>query len=148
MLPNSRQFVKFFLRFQNPNIIPIHFHYFQKYYKDPIYSPSFHHLQRLIILLLQKKVAGTSIPKIRIEMIMSKKRTLNDPNPPFKKKVKKDPNLVANGRFHCLAALEKFQCLVALERFQCLVANGRKRRSTFSHFHIFTFSHFPPTNFI
>jgi hypothetical protein len=64
---------------------------------------------------------------------------------PFQEKemegVKEDPNSVANGRFHCLVALERFDylvalerfdCLVALERFHCLMANGRRRRSTFS----------------
>jgi hypothetical protein len=49
----------------------------------------------------------------------------NDPNSPFFKRrrwkeVKEDPNLVAN---------------------------GRRSISTFSPFHHFTSSHFPPTNF-
>jgi hypothetical protein len=56
---------------------------------------------------------------------------------PFKKRrnkeVKEDPNSMANGRFHCL---------VALERFHYLVANGRRRKSTFSPLLIS-----PPTNF-
>ncbi len=49
------------------------FPFFQKYYKHPIYSPSFHHLPRLIILLLPKKVMGTSILKIQIKNYVRKK---------------------------------------------------------------------------
>jgi hypothetical protein len=45
--------------------------------------------------------------------------------------VKEDHNSVANGRFHCL---------VALEKLHCMVANGRRRRNTFSPFHIFPLS--------
>jgi hypothetical protein len=69
-----------------------------------------------------------------------------------KKEMKENPNLMANGRFHCLMALRRFHCLVAfgrfhrlvaLGRFKCLLANGRRRRNTFSPFH-----NFPPTNFI
>jgi hypothetical protein len=59
-----------------------------------------------------------------------------------RKKVKEDPNLVANGRFKCLVAPKEFQCLVALGRFQCLMALGRRRKNI-----LFTSSHFPPTNF-
>jgi len=99
---------------------------------------------------------GTSIIKIWIEnyvrgkgknhqwfeFALLKKRRRKD--------VKKDPNSVANGRFHCLVALgrfhwltalerfhwltalERFHWLTALERFHCLVANGRWKRNTFS----------------
>jgi hypothetical protein len=54
-----------------------------------------------------------------------------------RKEVKEDPNLVANGRFQCLVALERFHYLVAFGRFKCLVANGRRRRNTFSLLPIF-----------
>ncbi len=47
--------------------------FFQKYYKHPIYSPFFHHLPRLIILFLSKKVLGTIILKIRIENYVRKR---------------------------------------------------------------------------
>jgi len=112
--------------------------FFQKYYKHPIYYPSFHHLLGLIIILLPKKVVETNILKIWIENYVQEKepqmiwiRLLKRKK---RKEVKEDLNSVANGRF---------QCLVALERFHCLVANGRKRRNTFS-----PLPTFPPTNFI
>jgi hypothetical protein len=126
-----------FFKISSSQHYPYSLPFFQNY-KHPIYCPSFYHLPRLIIFLLPKKVVGTSIFKIQIENYVWKR------SPKWfefsllkrrrRKKVKEDPNSVANG---------KFQCLVALERFQCLVANGRKRKkgNTFSPLLIF-----PTTN--
>jgi hypothetical protein len=112
--------------------------FFQNYYKCPFYFLSSYHLPRLIILFFLNKVVGTSIIKIWIEnyvwgkgknhqwfeFALLKKRRGKD--------VKKDPNSVANGRFHCLVAFGRFHWLTALERVHCLVANGRWKRNTFS----------------
>ncbi len=57
--------------------------FFQKYYKHPIYFPSFHHLLRLIILLLPRKVVRTNIFKTQIKNYVKKKKASNDPNSSF-----------------------------------------------------------------
>jgi hypothetical protein len=127
------------------------------HYKHPIYFISFHHLPRLIILLLPKKVMGTSILKIRIENYVRKRDPQMIQIRPLKKRrrkeMKEDPNSMANGRFQCLVtfgrfhylvALERFHCLMALRRFQCLVALGRRKR----RINIFSpLPTFPPINF-
>ncbi len=112
--------------------------FLQNYYKRPFYFPFFFHLPRLINPLFLMKVLGTSILKIwnwkscpwLKENSKWSKFTL------FKrrrwKEVNEDPNLVGNGRFHCL---------VGNGRFYCLMANGRKKK------HLFTSSHFPPNKF-
>jgi len=121
--------------FQNyPYSLP----FFQKYHNHPIDSSSFHHLPRLIILLLPRKVVRTSFLKIQIESYVRKREPQMIQIRPLKKRrkkeVKENPNsvvngrfqcLVANGRFQCFVANGKFQCLVANRRFQCLMANGR-----------------------
>ncbi len=125
-----------FSKISSPQHYPYSLPFFQMYYKYPIYSPFFHHLPRLIILLLQKKVVGINIFRIRIENYVRKKEPQMIWIHPLKrrkrKEVKEDPKLVTNGRFQCLVALGRFYCLVALER---------KKRSTFSHLFIL-----PPTN--
>jgi len=64
---------KKFLKFQAPNTIFYSLPFSQKYYKHPIYSPSFHHLLRLIILFLPRKVVEISIFKTQIENYVSPK---------------------------------------------------------------------------
>jgi hypothetical protein len=94
--------------------------FFQKYHNHPIYFPSFHHLLRLIILLLPREVVGTSFLKIEIENYVKKKPQMiriHLLKRRKKKEMKEDPNLVANERFQCLVANGRFQCLVTLERF-------------------------------
>ncbi len=121
----------------------------QNYYKCPLYYPFAYHLLRLIILLFLNKDVGITFLKIWIENYVQRKWVSHQwfefafLKKMRRKDVKEDPNLVANGRFHCLVAFERFHCLVTLERFHCLVANGRWRINTFSPLPIF-----PPTNFI
>ncbi len=47
--------------------------FLQRYYYHPIYSPSFHHLLRLIILLLSRKVIGMSFQKFKSKIMFRKK---------------------------------------------------------------------------
>jgi hypothetical protein len=117
---------------------PYSLSFFQKYYKHPIHYPLFHHLLRLIIFLLSRKVVGTNILKTQVENYVRKRKSHQWSEFALlkrrrRKEVKEDPNSVANERFHFL---------VALGRFLCLMANGRRRRGIFS-----PFPTFPPTNF-
>ncbi len=108
---------------------PYLFPFFQKYHYHPIYYPSFHHLLKLIIFLLPKKVVGTSFPKIQIKNYFLKRKPQMIQIWPLKKRrnkeVNEDSNSVAYGRSQCLMANERFQCLMAFERFWCLVALER-----------------------
>jgi len=134
-----------FFKISSSQHYPYSLPFFQKYYKHPIYSPSFHHLLKLVILFLLGKVVGTSIFKIQIENYVWKKEPqmirIHLLKRRKRKEVKENANLVVNERFqslvafkrfHCLVTFERFHCSMAFERFQCLVANGRKRRNTFS----------------
>ncbi len=120
--------------------------FFQKYHNHLIYSPFFHHLLRLIIFPLSRKVIRTSFFKIQIKSSVQKREPrmilIHLLKRKRRKEVKKDPNLVGYGRFQCLVAFERFHCLVIDGRFQCLVANGRRKRSI-----LFTLFHFPPNKF-
>ncbi len=93
---------------------------------SPFYSPSSYHLPGPIILFLLKKLVGTSILKISIENYAWGKK-----KPPMirvrllkrrRREVKVDPKLVANGMFQAWWPME---------------GEGK------THFHLFTFSHFP-----
>jgi hypothetical protein len=79
--------------------------------------------------------------RFELKIILQKKNSNRSEFAFFKrrrwKEMKEDPNSMANGRLHCL---------VALERFHYLVANGRRKRNTFSPFS--HFPTFPPINFI
>jgi hypothetical protein len=98
------------------------------YYYHSIYSPSFHHLLKLIILLFPRKVVGISFPRFNSK-IMSEKDTKLFKFTFLKRRRKKEVKENLN--------------LVALGRFQCLVALGRRKKKI-----LFTSSHFPPpTNF-
>ncbi len=121
--------------------------FIQKYYKHSIYFPSFHHLPRLIILLLSKKVVRTSILKLQIENYLQEKKLQMIQIHCLQEKEmeiceERFHFLVPNGQFHCLVALARFHCLVALVRFHYLVTNGRRKKNTFS-----PLPTFPPTNF-
>jgi hypothetical protein len=144
VLQNPRTFVKFLYDFKSQHY-PYSLPFFQKYHNHLIYFASFHHLLRLIILLLLRKVMGTSFLQIQIENYVRKIEPQMIQIRPLKrrrrKEVKEYPNSIANWRFQCLVAFERFHSLVALERyqrlvangrFQCLVANARRRKSTFS----------------
>ncbi len=73
----------FFSKISNSKHYPYLLPFFQKYYKHPIYFPSFHQLLRPIILLLPKKVGGTCIFNIQIKNYVQERETTNDPNSPF-----------------------------------------------------------------
>ncbi len=126
--------------------------FFQKYHNCPIYFFYFHHLLRLIIFLLPKKVVGTSFFKIQIESYVQKREPrIHLLKKKRRKEVKEDPNSMAYGKFQWLVALKRFHYLVALRRFQCLVApwkvpmfggQWKEKETPFSP--LLTFS---PTNF-
>jgi len=93
------------------------------YYYHSIYSPSFHHLLKLVILLFLRKVVGISFPRFNLK-IMSEKNTKLFKFTFLKRRRKKEVKENLN--------------LVALGKFQCLVALGRRKNI------LFTSSHFPP----
>ncbi len=128
MLPNLRGFMKPF-KISSSQFYLYSLPLFQKDYNHPIYFPSFHHLLKLITLLSPRKVVTTSILKIQIEIYVWRREPqmiwIHFLKKRKRKEVKKDPNLVANGRF------------------QCLVALGRRRRETLNP----KPSHFPPNKF-
>jgi len=110
--------------------------FFQKYHNHPIYSPSFHHLLRLIIFFPPRKVVKINFLKIQIENYVQKREPKIIQISAFnekKKEVKENPNLVANGRFKLLVANGRFQCLVAFRRRRIII--------------LFTSSHFAPNKF-
>jgi hypothetical protein len=91
------------VKFQNSQHYPYSFPFFQKYYNHPIYSASFHHLLKLIILLLPRKVVGTSILDIQIKNYIREREPQMIRICPLKrsrrKEVKENPNSMANGSF-------------------------------------------------
>ncbi len=145
MLQNLKGF-KIFSKISNSQNYPYSLPLFQKYHNHPIYSPSFHHLLRLIIFLFPRKAVGTNFLKIQIESYVQKRKPqmiwIHLLKRKRRKEAKEDPNSVAYGRFQCSVVLKRFHYLVALKKFQCLVANGRKRKSILS-----TSLHFPPNKF-
>ncbi len=78
MLQNLRG-LWIFLKISSSQNYPYSLPLFQRYYYHPIYSPFFHHLLKLIILLLPRKVVGTSFPRFKSN-IMFGKESPNHPN--------------------------------------------------------------------
>ncbi len=138
------------LRFQAPQNYPYSFPLFQKYHNHPIFFSFFHHLLRLISLLLSKKVVGTRFFLIQIKNYVQERKPIMIQirllKKMTKKEVKGNSNSVPYRRFQCLMTDGRFQCLVALQKFQRLVANGRIRRRIKKNI-LFTFSYFPPNKF-
>ncbi len=108
------------------------------------------HLTRLIFLFLPKKLVGTSILKIWIEIMFGEKRAPKHPNQLFKEKEKR-----GEGRpktwwpIECSKTRWPMECSKTwrpmegskawwpIGMFQDLVANGRQGKKTFSFLPIF-----------
>ncbi len=93
--------------------------------------------QGLLILLLPKKVVGTSLFKTWVENNVWKREASNDLNHLLKKKkkeVKVDPKLSGQWNVLSLVANRKRK-----RSFQCLETNGRKRWNF-----LWSSFHFPP----
>jgi hypothetical protein len=86
VLPNPRGFVNFFSKISSSQHYPYSLPFFQKYYKHPIYFPSFHHLLRLIIFFLSRTIIGIIILKTQIKNCVKKKNPPMIQIHPFKKK--------------------------------------------------------------
>jgi hypothetical protein len=78
MLQNLKGFMNILKDFKL-QIYPYSFPFFQMYYYDPIYSPSFYHLLGLITFLLPRKVVRKSFERFKLEITFEKKKT-NEPN--------------------------------------------------------------------
>jgi hypothetical protein len=119
MLPNLRGFVIFP---EDSNLPTLSLFTSNSSNYSQMFIPFFFifHLAKLIFLLLLKKLVGTSILKIRIEIVSWEKKRPNHPSPLLKRRrreVKVGPKF--GGQW-----------------------NGRRKK------HLFTSSHFPPNNFI
>jgi len=109
ILQNFRGHMIIFFNFKFQN-----YHYsfplFQRYYHQPIYCPPFHHLLRLIILIFPRRFLGTSFQRFKLKIMFKEINKWSK----FKhliffffKKVRKNPNLMANGGFQAWLLMGK-----------------------------------------
>ncbi len=77
MLQNMKGFMKF--QDFKLQIYPYSYPFFQRYYYDSIYYPSFHYLLGLIIFLIPRKIVGINFQKFKLE-ITSERNETNHPN--------------------------------------------------------------------